>query len=324
MHGLQQTTTMTTYILRRVALAIPTILLVMFMTFMMLRLVPGNLVDTMMADRPYATAQDRADLEKQLGLDEPIPTQFVKYVWHVVQGDLGRSPWTSTPVTTELKRRLPVTAEFGIFAILIGLCVSLPVGVLSAIRQDTISDYLARSFAILALSVPYFFTATLIIVFGPKWGWTPPLIYKGWSDGPVSHVYYFLAPATLLGLSLAGGVMRLTRTMMLEVLRQDYIRTAWAKGLRERSVIFRHAMKNALIPVITIVGLQVGTAVSGTIILETIFNMPGVGRFFVGSILQRDYPSVQGVVLVLATVIVVVNLVIDLSYAWLDPRIRYS
>jgi peptide/nickel transport system permease protein len=315
---------MTNYVIRRLLLAIPTIVLVMFLTFMMLRLVPGDLVDTMMADRPYATAEDRAALEKQLGLDEPIPTQFVKYMWHVSRGDLGVSPWTTTPVTTELKHRLPVTGEFGVLAIFIGLCVSLPIGVFSAIRQDTISDYLARSFAILALSVPYFFTATLIIVFGPKYGWTPPLIYKGWSDGPISHIYYFVTPATLLGFALAGGVMRLTRTMMLEVLRQDYIRTAWAKGLRERSVIFSHAMKNALIPVITIVGLQVGTAVSGTIILETIFNMPGVGRFFVGAILQRDYPSVQGVVLVLATVIVIVNLMIDLSYAWLDPRIRYS
>lgn len=315
---------MSTYIVRRMLLAIPTVVLVMFLTFMMLRLVPGSLVDTMMADRPYATAEDRAELEKQLGLDEPIPTQFAKYAWHVARGDLGVSPWTTTPVTTELRRRLPVTFEFGLMAILIGLCVSLPVGILSAVRQDTLSDYAARSFAILALSVPYFFTSTLIIVFGPKWGWTPPLIYKGWSAGPGPHLYYFVTPAALLGLALAGGVMRLTRTMMLEVLRQDYVRTAWAKGLRERSVILRHALKNALIPVITIVGLQVGTAISGTIILETIFNMPGVGRFFVGAIFQRDYPSVQGVVLVLATVIVLVNLVVDLSYAWLDPRIHYS
>ncbi|MGB4863214.1 MAG: ABC transporter permease [Tepidiformaceae bacterium] len=315
---------MTNYIIRRVLLAVPTVLLVMFMTFMMLRLVPGSLVDTILADRPYSTAEDRIQLEKQLGLDEPIPTQFVKYTWKVMRGDLGESPWTTTPVTTELEKRLPVTMEFGFLAILIGLVISLPIGVLSAIRQDTISDYISRSFAILALSVPYFFTATIIIVFGPKWGWTPPLIYKGWSDGPIAHVYYFLAPATLLGLALGGGVMRLTRTMVLEVLRQDYIRTAWAKGLRERSVILRHALKNALIPVITVVGLQVGTAISGTIILETIFNMPGVGRYFVGAILQRDYPSVQGVVLVLAIVIVIVNLVVDLSYAWLDPRIRYS
>ena len=175
-----------------------------------------------------------------------------------------------------------------------------------------------------ALSVPYFFTATLIIVFGPKYGWTPPLIYQGWSEGPVDHVYYFILPALLLGVSLAGGVMRLTRTMMLEVLRQDYIRTAWAKGLRERYVIMRHALKNAFIPVITVIGLQVGTALSGTIILETLFNTPGVGRYFVSAILQRDYPSVQGVVLLLATIVVLVNLLVDLSYGWLDPRIRFS
>jgi peptide/nickel transport system permease protein len=315
---------MTEYIIRRVLLAIPTIVLVMFLVFMMLRLVPGDLVEIMLAERPYSTPEDRAALERQLGLDEPIPIQFVKYMGDVLRGDLGESPWTTTAVTAEIKRRLPITLEFGFIAILMGLMISLPIGILSAIRQDSIADYLSRSFAILALSVPYFFTAILLIVFGPKWGWTPPLIYKGWSDGPVDHIYYYLAPALLLGVSLAGGVMRLTRTMMLEVLRQDYIRTAWAKGLRERGVIMRHALKNAFIPVITVIGLQVGTAISGTIILETIFNMPGMGRYFVGAILQRDYPSVQGVVLVLASVVVFVNLLVDLTYGWLDPRIRYS
>ncbi|HWO93247.1 MAG TPA: ABC transporter permease [Dehalococcoidia bacterium] len=315
---------MTKYIIRRVLLAIPTILLVMFLVFMMLRLVPGDLVEIMLAERPYSTPEDRAALEEQLGLDEPIPIQFVRYVGNVLRGDLGESPWTTTPVTTEIGNRLPVTLEFGLMAILFGLMISLPVGIVSAIRQDSIADYASRSFAILALSVPYFFTSILIIVFGPKWGWTPPLLYKGWSDGPGAHLYYFVTPALLLGISLAGCVMRLTRTMMLEVLRQDYIRTAWAKGLRERGVIMRHALKNAFIPVITIVGLQVGTAISGTIILETIFNMPGMGRYFVGAILQRDYPSVQGVVLVLASVVVFVNLLVDLTYGWLDPRIRYS
>jgi peptide/nickel transport system permease protein len=296
----------------------------MFLVFMMLRLVPGDLVEIMLAERPYSTEEDKAALEEQLGLDEPIPIQFVKYLGNVLRGDLGESPWTTTAVTDEIGNRLPVTLEFGIIAILMGLCISLPIGILSAIRQDSVADYLSRSFAILALSVPYFFTAILIIVFGPKWGWTPPLIYKGWSDGPGPHLYYFLVPALLLGVSLAGGVMRLTRTMMLEVLRQDYIRTAWSKGLRERAVIMRHALKNAFIPVVTIIGLQVGTAISGTIILETIFNMPGMGRYFVGAILQRDYPSVQGVVLILATVVVFVNLLVDLTYGWLDPRIRFS
>ena len=312
------------YVLRRIMLAIPTILLVMFMTFMLLRLVPGDLVSIMLAERPYSTAEDKVKLEKELGLDDPIPVQFTKYMFDVVRGDLGESPWTSTPVREELGRRLPVTLEFGLLAILCGLLISLPIGVLAAVRQDSVSDYIGRSFAILALSVPSFFTATLLVVFGPKFGWTPPLIYKGWSDGPIAHVYYLLVPAIILGMTLAGSVMRMTRTMMLEVLRQDYIRTAWAKGLRERSVISRHAIKNAFIPVITIIGLQVGIAISGTIIIETIFNMPGVGRYFVGAIFARDYPSVQGVVLLLAIVVVLVNLLVDLAYGWLDPRIRFS
>ena len=315
---------MVEYIVRRFLLAIPTILLVMFMTFMLIRLAPGHLVEIMLAERPYSTPADKVKLENELGLDEPIPTQFVKYLFNVAQGDLGESPWTATPVAEELGRRLPITIEFGLLAIICGLVISLPIGVLAAVRQDTIGDYIGRSFAILALSVPVFFTATLLVVFGPKMGWTPPLLYKSWSDGAISHIYYLLVPAILLGLTLAGSVMRMTRTMMLEVLRQDYIRTAWSKGLRERSVITRHAVKNAFIPVITIIGLQVGVAISGTIIIESIFNMPGVGRYFVGAILQRDYPSVQGVVLVLATVVVFVNLLIDLAYGWLDPRIRFS
>jgi peptide/nickel transport system permease protein len=312
------------YIIRRVVLAIPTILLVMFMTFMLLRLVPGDLVSIMLAERPYASDEDRANLEKQLGLDDPIPTQFVKYVFNVAKGDLGISPWTSTPVREELGRRLPVTLEFGFIAIVVGLMISLPVGVIAAIRQDSAADYIGRTIAILGLSIPSFFTATLLVVFGPKMGWTPPLVYQGWSDGALNHLYYYLTPAALLGITLAGSVMRMTRNMMLEVLRQDYIRTAWAKGLRERVVILRHAIKNAFIPVVTIVGLQVGIAISGTIIIESIFNMPGMGKYFVGAILQRDYPSVQGVVLVLASVVVFVNLLVDLTYGWLDPRIRFS
>jgi peptide/nickel transport system permease protein len=315
----------TEYVIRRTLLAIPTIVLVMFATFMMLRLVPGNLLEIMLAENPYATEQDRIELEAELGLDKPIPTQFVKYVGEVLRGDLGDSPWTGRAVTSELKNRLPVSAELGLYAILIGMLISLPIGVLSAIRQDTWADYVSRSFAILALSVPYFFVAILLIIFPVKWwGWAPPLLYKPWSQGPVDHLYYFFFPALLLGINLAGGVMRLTRTTMLEVLRQDYIRTAWSKGLRERVVIMRHALKNAFIPVITILGLQVSVAVGGTIILESIFNMPGIGRYLVGAILQRDYPSVQGVVLVIAVVVIFVNLIVDISYGYLDPRIRYS
>jgi peptide/nickel transport system permease protein len=306
-------------------LAIPTIFFVMFATFAMVRFVPGDVVELILAENPYATEEDAAALRKQLGLDEAVPIQFARYVGKLVQGDMGESPWTGRAITSELRGRLPITLEFGLLSVVLGLFVALPVGIISAIRQDTVIDYVARSFAILSLSVPYFFTATLLVIFPVIWfGWAPPLTYAGWSEGPWDHLYYMFFPALLLGVNLSGSVMRMTRTMVLEVMRQDYIRTAYAKGLRERTVLTRHAMKNALIPVITIIGLQVGTALSGTLIIETIFNMPGVGRYFIGAIIARDYPSIQGVVLVLATVVVFVNLAVDLIYAAVDPRISYA
>ncbi len=316
---------MTEYIIRRLLLAIPTILLVLLATFSITRLIPGDIVELMMAERPYATEADKEALRKDLGIDEPLAVQFLRYTGNVMTGDLGESPWTNRSVTSELGDRLPVTAQLGVFAIILGLIMALPIGVLSAVRQDTAQDYISRSFAILALSIPSFFTATLLIVLPQLWwGWAPPLVYKDWGEGIGPHVYYLFFPALIIAMGLSGSVMRITRTMMLEVLRQDYIRTAWSKGLRERAVILRHALKNAFIPVITVIGLQVSVAVSGTIIVETIFNVPGVGRFFVSAIGQRDYPSVQGVVLVLATMIVLVNLVVDITYAALDPRIRYG
>jgi peptide/nickel transport system permease protein len=316
---------MTQYIIRRLLLAIPTLLIVVFAVFMMMRLVPGSVVDLILAEQPYISPEDRDILEEQLGLDGSVPSQFVRYLGDLAQGDLGESPYTGRPVTEELKNRLPVTLEFGTMAILIGLIIALPIGILSAIRQDTMQDYISRSFAILALSVPYFFTATLLVVFPIAWwGWSPPLLYQSWGDGVFAHLYYYFWPALLLGVSLAGTVMRLTRTQMLEVLRQDYIRTAWSKGLRERVIISRHALKNALIPVVTVIGLQVPLAVGGTLILETIFNMPGVGRFYISAIPQRDYPSIQGVALVIAIIVILSNLVVDLTYGMLDPRIRYT
>lgn len=313
------------YIGRRLLLAVPTILAVIFFTFMMVRLVPGDAADVILSEQPYATEAQKTKLRQELGLDKPIPTQFVVYLGNVLRGDLGDSPWTKRSVVSELKSRLPITLEFGILAIVIGLIVAVPIGIVSALKQDTWADYTSRSFAIFAISVPYFFTATVLVIFPVSLiGWAPPLTYVAWSEGPLNHLYYFFFPAALLGISLSGGVMRMTRTMMLEVMRQDYIRTAFAKGLTERAVVYRHAVRNAMIPVITIVGLQLGVAISGTLILETIFNMPGVGRFFIDAIFKRDYPSVQGVVLVLAFVTVGVNLVVDVLYAAIDPRIRYS
>ncbi len=313
------------YIIRRVGLAVPTIFLVIFMTFAIVRLVPGDVVQMIMSERPYATQADMDAMRANLGLDQPIPIQFVHYLEGVAHGDLGSSPWTQRSVGSEIKTRLPVTLELGTYSVLIGLLVAIPVGIIAAVKQDTYVDYVARSFAILALSVPYFVTALCLVIFPVIWfGWAPPLKYIGWSDSPVRHLYFFFWPALLLGINGTGSVMRTTRTMMLEVMRQDYIRTAESKGLTASAVVLRHAMKNAMIPVITLIGLQVGFAISGTLIMEQIFNIPGMGRYFIGAIFQRDYWSVQGVVLVLAVVIVTVNLLVDLTYSAIDPRIRYQ
>jgi peptide/nickel transport system permease protein len=243
----------------------------------------------------------------------------------VVQGNLGESLWTRRPVLEEIVRRLPISAELGAMAILVALCLALPIGVLSALRQDTMQDYTARSLAILGLSVPGFWQATLVIVLPSIWfGWAPPLQFTSFSQDPWQHLSQFILPAIILGIASGASIMRLTRALMLEVLRQDYIRTAWSKGLREGRVVMRHAFKNAIIPVVTIVGIQVGQIASGTVIMETIFGLPGMGRFLVDAIYQRDYPVVQGVNLLIASIIVFVNLLVDVTYAYLDPRIRYQ
>ena len=310
------------YIMRRFLLAIPTILLVMIAIFSISRMIPGSAIDSMLQEQQFA--ENREALKKELGLDKPIYLQFITYIGDVLQGDLGDSLLTKRSVGEELLRRLPVSFELGFYAILCGLMISLPIGVLSAIRQDTWADYVTRSIAILGVSIPSFYLATLVVVLPSLWfDFAPPLVYESWRDSPFGHIAYLASPVVILGVGLAGGVMRMTRTMMLEVLRQDYIRTAWSKGLRERSIIVRHALKNALIPVVTIVGLQVGLAVGGTVVIENIFNMPGVGRFFFEAVQNRDYPSIQGVVLVIAVVIVLTNIAVDLTYAYLDPRIRF-
>jgi peptide/nickel transport system permease protein len=249
----------------------------------------------------------------------------VTWLGQVVQGNLGESLWTKRPVLEEIVRRLPVSAELGAMAIVFALCLALPVGVLSAIRQDTIQDYTTRSLAIIGLSVPAFWKATLVIVLPSIWfGWAPPLQFTPFSQSPWQHLSQFIIPAMILGIASGASIMRLTRALMLEVLRQDYIRTAWSKGLRERRVVTKHALKNAIIPVVTIVGIQIAQTASGTVIMETIFGLPGMGRFLVDAIYQRDHPVVQGVNLLIASIIVLVNLLVDMTYAYLDPRIRYQ
>jgi len=313
----------TAYVARRLLLAIPTLMVIMLLVFSILRLLPGDIIKLMIAEQNYAV--DEAALRKELGLADPAPVQFVKWFSGVVRGDFGKSLWTKQPIGEELKRRFPVSAEFGLYSVLIGVLIAIPVGILSAIRQDSWLDYVFRSLSIGLISIPGFWLATLLLVFPVIWwGWTPPLTYVGWTENPVRHVYYFFWPALLLGAGLSGTTMRLTRNQMLEVLRQDYIRTAAAKGLSEMRVITRHALRNALIPVVTVIGLQIAAVVSGTVIFESIFSIPGVGRFYFQAILFRDYPSVQATALFIAITVLLVNIVVDLVYAVIDPRIRFA
>jgi peptide/nickel transport system permease protein len=314
---------MTTYAIRRLLLAIPTLAVVMLAVFSIIRLLPGDIVRLMVAEQNYAV--DEEALREDLGLNDPILVQFAKWSGGVLTGDLGESLWTKRSIATELRQRVPVSMELGIYSVLIGLLIALPVGIISAIRQDTWMDYFGRSFAIGLISIPGFWLATLLLTFPLIWwGWAPPLTYKTWGDDPIGHLYYFFWPALLLGAGLSGTTMRLTRNQMLEVLRQDYVRTAHAKGLRERSVIVSHALKNAMIPVVTVIGLQIGFVVSGTVIFETIFSMPGVGKFYFEAINFRDYPTIQATALFIAVTIVLANIVVDLTYAMIDPRIRYT
>lgn len=310
------------YVIRRLLLIVPTLFFITVMVFAMTRLIPGDVVQLMFQEQGYA--EDLAAMRTLLGLDRPLYLQYLAWVRRIFQGDLGASLWTKNPVATEILYRLPITLELGVLAMLCAMSMALPVGILAAIRQDTLRDYVARSVAIGGLSVPNFWLATIAIVLPAyHFGWTPPIQFVKLVENPWGHLAQFLLPAFILGLASGASVMRLTRAMMLEVLRQDYVRTAWSKGLRERVVVLKHALRNAIIPVITILGIQLAQVAGGTVIMESIFGLPGMGKFLFDALLQRDYPVVQGVNLLLATIVVVMNLVTDLTYAWIDPRIRY-
>ncbi len=322
------------YIVRRVLLMVPTVIGATFLLFMLIRFIPGDVVQQIAGENAVVTPEVRAEIEHRLGLDEPWYTQYWTWLFDAARGDFGESLRSGTPIAHELRLRLPVTLELTSLALVVSLLIALPVGVLSAVRQDSLLDYIARSLAIGALAVPSFWLATLVIVLPSVW-WkvAPPIQYVDLWDQPWENLKIMLfpygkfvpvGPAVILGIGLSGIVMRLVRTQMLEVLRQDYIRTAWSKGLRERTVVTRHALKNALIPVVTVIGLQLPFLIGGAVIVETIFNIPGTGRYLLSAIQGLDYTVVQGVVLVIAVAVVVSNLIVDLTYAYLDPRIRYG
>jgi peptide/nickel transport system permease protein len=242
----------------------------------------------------------------------------------LLQGNLGTTLWKRIPVTQELFARWPVTFELGLLAIIIGLTLAIPIGIFSAIRQDSAGDYMGRSFSILCLAVPAFWIGTMVMIFPAKWwGWSPPIMLIKFTDDPLGNLGQFIIPALIMGLGMSGTTMRMTRSMMLEVLRQDYIRTAWSKGLKERLVVTRHALKNALIPVITIIGFMMPVLIGGSVIMEQIFALPGVGRLMIDAINQRDYPIVSGVMIFTATWVLLINLVVDITYSFLDPRVQY-
>lgn len=318
---------MGTYLVRRLILIIPTVLLVTIVVFSLTRLIPGTVLDQLLSQLTYQVRDiDVAQLKAEMGLDVPAPVQYWRWLSNIVMhGDLGKSLSTQLPIASRIGPAIPVSLELGIMAIIISLFFSLPLGIYSGIRQDTIGDYLFRSIAILSIAIPSFWAATLIIVLPSIWfHWVPPLQYVAFIENPVENLSVFIIPAILLGMYLSGTTMRMTRTMILEVMRQDYIRTAWAKGLKERTVVLRHTLKNAFIPVITIIGLQLPIVVGGSVVIEQIFNLPGIGRLMLQALNDRDYTTAQSINLIVAIVVMCANLLIDLAYGWLDPRIHYK
>ena len=311
------------YVLRRLALAVPTLVLVSVIVFSMMRLMPGDVVIRMVEGHAYAPTIEA--LRTELGLDRPAHVQYLDWVVGIVsRGDFGSSYWTRQPILDEFIGRFPVTLELAVLTILVSVVIGIPVGIVSAVRQDTVSDYVGRVLAILALSVPYFGLAVLVVVLPSIYfKWTPVWTYVPLTTDPLENLKILIVPAAVFGVTRAGPIMRITRSALLDVLRQDYIRTAWSKGLPERAIVLRHALKNSMIPVVSLVGLQMPLYIGGSVIVEAIFRLPGVGLFFFEALTRLDYPVVQSVNLIFAALVVGLNLAIDLTYAFLDPRIRY-
>ncbi|MGP8080979.1 MAG: ABC transporter permease [Dehalococcoidales bacterium] len=315
------------YTIRRLLWIPVTVILTTMIVFLLVRFIPGNIID-LIASEMGAQGQtiDRAALMHIMGLDAPVYVQYGRWVANIfIHGSFGNSLTSQNPITPMITQRVPLTFELGLMALIIGLIISLPIGVYSAIRQDTTSDYILRSISILLISVPSFWIGTMLILYSSIWfHWTPSMVYIPFTKNPMGNLGMMIIPAAILGSQQTGSTMRMTRTMMLETLRQDYIRTAWSKGLSERIVVVRHAMKNALIPVVTMVGGGIPGLVGGSVIIEQIFNLPGMGRLMMDALQLRDYPIISAVNLIMASIVIANNLFIDLTYGWLDPRIHYQ
>jgi peptide/nickel transport system permease protein len=311
------------HIIQRFMLVVPTLIIVSFFVFLLVRVMPGDYVHAKLGDVAY-TPEEAEELRHRLGLDRPIYEQYTIWVGGILRGDLGESLVTRESVRGELGERLEVTLELGCLSLVLTVLMGVPIGVIAAVRRDSLLDYILRSTAILGLAVPGFWIAIVALVYASIWfGWSPPIIYRSFFDDPVTNMQQFLLPAAIMAFGTSAVVMRMTRSMVLEVFGHDYIRTARAKGLRNSVVLVRHALRNALIPVVTIVGVSAAALLGGTVIFENIFALPGVGRYMIQAVAARDYPVVEGVTLAMTAGVVLVNLVVDVSYNLLDPRIRF-
>ncbi len=318
------------YLARRLIYGVLTALLVSVLVFALMRIAPGDVAQSVAAQQAggeegTVSEEDLERIREALGLNEPLHIQYLSWMGGFISGDWGDSLFTKRPVFDEFKKKIAVTVEIVVTSEIIAIALGIPAGVLMALRQDSKTDYVIRILSLAGLSIPSFLSATLLLVFGAYLlRWSPPIGYVPLWEDPVINFKQFIWPAVMVGYISAATKARMMRSTMLEVMRQDYIRTAHAKGLREYVVTARHALKNAFIPVITVIGITMALSLGGSVVIERVFELPGIGRYILDGMLQRDYPVVQSLVLVFASAVIVVNLVVDISYGWLDPRVRYQ
>ena len=314
------------YAVKRIGLFIPTVLLVTVIVFVVMRLIPGDpALAILSADDAAYTEQELHELRVKLGTDRSIVIQYLDWMGGLLRGDFGTSFWWNGPVMDRLADRIPVTIELAILGILLAVICAVPLGVISAIRPDSPLDYLSRVFTLVGISIPTFFSGILLtLLLIRAFGWLPPLGYENFWEDPWANVKQMMLPALALGFYDMAFIARVTRSSMMEILREDYMRTARSKGLRERIVLSRHGLKNAVLPILTISGWQFGRLFGGTVIIERIFLIPGIGQLLIDAVFQRDFPTIQAIIVIVAVSIVIINLLVDLLYGWLDPRIRYA
>jgi peptide/nickel transport system permease protein len=316
---------MKTYLLRRLVVALLTLFGMSVVIFVLLRLAPGDIVDILFSTAGYVDPDARRTIMRELGIDRPLAVQYVDWIGQIVHGDLGKSYRYDLPTWEIIRPLLPVTAELALLSIVVAILLGVPTGVVSAVRQDTTLDYLLRIVSLAGLSMPSFWLGMVIILSLVAWfGWIPPMTYVPPTENLRVNAIQFLLPALAVGYRSSALIMRITRSSVLEVLREDYIRTARAKGQKPRAVVWRHAFRNALLPVVTVIGIEFAFLIGGLVVTETVFNLPGVARFLVEAILWRDYPLVQNLVMFIAIVVIVSNLAVDMLYGFLDPRVRYG